>query len=164
MNEKLSILIIIINLEIPFHTITIMFSNQEWEIHSQNIIDEAPPSPIWANNEPFLNIERYKPGHIDLISARAVYIHEYGVPSEEEELGLQKRLVLQSLLDRFPPKLLLNCDYCHDNLTEDESLTCEKCESVWCRDCLFILNHMDNTCKYDPNLDSDYIINSCPDC
>ena len=115
---------------------------------------------MWANNEPFQNIERYQPGHTDLISARAVYSHEYtepgGITEDGHALGLQKRLILQELRNRFPPELLSTCDNCHEFLNEDEALSCENCESVWCNDCL---DFYEGTNEYR----SEEII-SCPDC
>ncbi len=89
-----------------------MFSNEDWATHTQQIIDEAPPSPTWATDEPFQFIERYKPGHIDLISARAVYIHEYGEP--DEPMGLHKSNLLEELLHG----LTYSCDTCRETLSE----------------------------------------------
>ena len=126
-----------------------MFSNEDWTTHTQQIIDEAPPSPTWATDEPFQFIERYKPGHIDLISARAVYIHEYGEP--DEPMGLHKSNLLEELLHGFT----YSCDTCRENLSEVEQITCESCESVWCHDCL---DFYDGTKEYREE------IVSCPDC
>lgn len=136
-----------------------MYTNQEWGTYTQQIIDEAPPSPMWANNEPFQNIERYEPGHTDLISARAVYSHEYtepgGITEDGRALGLQKRLILQELRNRFPPELLSRCDNCHEFLNEDEALSCDNCESVWCNDCLdFATDYCESRTK----------LYRCPDC
>ena len=127
----------------------IMYSNDEWGTRTQRIIDESPPSPTWANDEPFLFIERSKPGHTDLLSARAIYMYEYG--EADEQMGLVKTNVLEELLFGFT----FSCDTCRETLSELEQITCESCESVWCNDCLDY---------YDGPKEDRNEIFSCPDC